>query len=488
MLGGTGSDVGKSLIATGLCRIFLQDGYHPAPFKAQNMALNSYATPDGKEIGRAQAVQAEAAGIPCSTDMNPLLLKPSGEHTSQVVLNGVAIGNRDCFGYYRNAGREMLRKEVQNAFTRLAAKFNPIVMEGAGSIAEINLQDTDLVNMSMARYADAKVILVADIDRGGVFASAYGSIMLQSPEDRKRIKGIIVNKFRGDLRLFDSGRKMMEEICGVPVLGVVPFAKDIHIEEEDSVALSVKKKDAVAGKINVAVVLTDHISNYTDFDMLERQPTVNLYYASTPARLKEADIIILPGSKSTIADLRKLNETGMAEAIKAAYLEGKCVAGICGGFQMMGLSVSDPEGVEGEPTRIKGLGILPVETVMDGSKITRQVVFKMPGNDEECRGYEIHNGRTILSGRALPACILSDGTGEGCMAETGNAFGSYIHGIFDNQAAIERILAGRRMRDDVKAVPTDHRRFKEEQYDKLARHLRRHIDIDHLYKIMSEND
>lgn len=488
MLGGTGSDVGKSLIATGLCRIFLQDGYHPAPFKAQNMALNSYATPDGKEIGRAQAVQAEAACIPCSTDMNPLLLKPSGEHTSQVVLNGVAIGNRDSFAYYREEGRDFLRNEVQAAFTRLAGKFNPIVMEGAGSIAEINLQATDLVNMSMARYADAKVILVADIDRGGVFASAYGSIMLQSPEDRQRIKGIIVNKFRGDLRLFDKGRKMMEDVCGVPVLGVVPFASDIHIEEEDSVALAGKKRAAVADKINVAVVMTSHISNYTDFDMLERQPSINLYYASTPEQLRKADFIILPGSKSTIADLRKLNESGMADAITEAYRGGICVAGICGGYQMMGQSVSDPAGVEGEPTRIKGLGILPVETEMTEKKITRQVEFRFMGKEEACRGYEIHNGRTTLSADANPACILSDGSQDGCVAMRGNAFGTYIHGFFDNTAAIEHIFLSCRRLDDAKAGLTDHRRYKEEQYDRLARHLRRHIDIDHLYKIMSDND
>ena len=229
MLAGTGSDVGKSIITAALCRIFKQDGYRPAPFKAQNMALNSYATPEGLEIGRAQAVQAEAAGVPCHTDMNPLLLKPSSDHTAQVVLNGRPIGNRDAYEYFRKEGREELRKEVNAAFDRLAARYNPIVMEGAGSISEINLRDTDLVNMPMACYAGADVLLVADIDRGGVFASVYGSVMLQTPEDRKRIKGIIVNKFRGDIRLFEPGIKMMEELCGIPVLGVVPYYKDIHI-------------------------------------------------------------------------------------------------------------------------------------------------------------------------------------------------------------------------------------------------------------------
>ena len=235
MLAGTGSDVGKSVIATALCRIFRQDGYNPAPFKAQNMALNSYATPDGLEIGRAQAVQAEAAGIACHTDMNPLLLKPSSDHTSQVVLNGKPVGNMGAYDYFRkDEGREVLRREVHAAFDRLSSRYNPIVMEGAGSISELNLRDTDLVNLPMARYAGAKVILVADIDRGGVFASAYGSVALQTPEDKRLIKGIIVNKFRGDLRLFEEGRKILEDICKVPVLGVVPYFKDIHIEEEDS--------------------------------------------------------------------------------------------------------------------------------------------------------------------------------------------------------------------------------------------------------------
>ena len=248
MFAGTGSDVGKSIVAAAFCRIFRQDGYQPAPFKAQNMALNSFVTPDGLEIGRAQAVQAEAAGIPCHTDMNPLLLKPQSDHTSQVVLHGKPIGNKDAYDYWRKGNHNshvstlnsQFRKEVCDAYDRLAARYNPIVMEGAGSISEINLRNTDLVNLPMARHAKADVILVGDIDRGGVFASVYGSIALQTPEDRKMIKGIIINKFRGDMRLFEEGRKMMEDICGIPVLGVIPYMKDIHIEEEDSVALAMK--------------------------------------------------------------------------------------------------------------------------------------------------------------------------------------------------------------------------------------------------------
>ena len=349
MLAGTGSDVGKSILAAALCRIFKQDGYAPAPFKAQNMALNSYATPEGFEIGRAQAVQAEAAGIPCHTDMNPLLLKPQSDHTSQVILNGKPIGNKDAYDYWRRGTSDIdFRKEVCAAFNRLATKYNPVVMEGAGSIAEINLKDRDLVNLSMARHAKADVILVGDIDRGGVFASVYGSIMLQTPEDRKLIKGIIINKFRGDMRLFAEGRKMLEDICGIPVLGVVPYFKDIYIEEEDSVSLEKKQRELAEGKVNIAVVLLRHISNFTDFDTLERDPRVNLFYTNNVSDIQRADIIILPGTKATLDDLLELRRNGCAQAIQRAHRDGKMVIGICGGYQMLGQTVSDPQHLEGD--------------------------------------------------------------------------------------------------------------------------------------------
>ena len=375
MFAGTGSDVGKSIVATAFCRIFLQDGYTPAPFKAQNMALNSYATPDGFEIGRAQAVQAEAAGVPCHTDMNPLLLKPNSDHTSQVVLNGKPIGNQHATQYFRKEGREVLRQAVHEAFDRLSARYNPIVMEGAGSIAEINLRDVDIVNMSMARYADAAVILVADIDRGGVFAAVYGTLMLLTEEERRHVKGIIINKFRGDMRLFDEGRRMIEELCGIPVLGVLPYFKDIHIEEEDSVSLEKKSLEAVAGKVNVAVVMLRHLSNFTDFDVLERDPRVHLFYTNNIEEIRKADIIILPGTKSTIADMIELRRNGCAQAILQAHHDGKTVIGICGGYQMMGEEILDPQQVEGDIERIPGLGILPVVTTMSGEKRTVQVTF-----------------------------------------------------------------------------------------------------------------
>ena len=346
MFAGTGSDVGKSIVAAAFCRIFRQDGYQPAPFQAQNMALNSYATPEGLEIGRAQAVQAEAAGIACHTDMNPLLLKPQSDHTSQVVLNGKPIGSKSAYDYWRRGASDIdFRQEVCQAFDRLAARYNPIVMEGAGSISEINLRDTDLVNLPMARHAKADVILVGDIDRGGVFASVYGSIALQTPEDRQLIKGIIINKFRGDLRLFEDGKRMLEEICGIPVLGIIPYFKDIHIEEEDSVALAQKSMQLAHGKVNIAVVMLQHLSNYTDFDALEQDPRVHLFYTNNVEDIRKADIIIVPGSKSTLHDLYELRRNGVAQAIVRAHREGASVLGICGGYQLMGVEVCDPDHV-----------------------------------------------------------------------------------------------------------------------------------------------
>jgi adenosylcobyric acid synthase len=466
MFVGTGSDVGKSILAAAFCRIFRQDGYAPAPFKAQNMALNSYATPDGFEIGRAQAVQAEAAGIPCETDMNPLLLKPSSDHTSQVVLHGKPLGNQHAYDYWRRGTSDIdYRMEVCKAFDRLASRFNPIVMEGAGSISELNLRDTDLVNLPMARHAHADVILVGDIDRGGVFASVYGSIALQTAEDRKLIKGIIINKFRGDMRLFAEGRRMLEDLCGVPVLGVVPYYKDIYIDEEDSVALEHKRRQLLAGKVNVAVVLLRHISNYTDFGTLERHPRVNLFYTNNISDLEQADIIIVPGTKSTLADLMELRRNGCAQAIVRAHRDGKMVIGICGGYQMLGLSVDDPDGVEGSIASLPGLGLLPIHTTMSAEKTTRQVSFQF--NGQSCQGYEIHQG-------------VSD-TEEAIM-QTNHCIGTYIHGFLDNQSVIDYLLG---TKQPVAAQDADS--FKNEQYNKLAAHVRQYVDIPRIYEILSHD-
>ena len=483
MFAGTGSDVGKSIIAAAFCRIFRQDGYHPAPFKAQNMALNSYATPDGLEIGRAQAVQAEAAGIACHTDMNPLLLKPQSDHTSQVVLGGKPIGTKNAYDYWRRGQSDIdFRGEVCKAFDRLAARYNPIVMEGAGSISEINLRDTDLVNMSMARHAHADVILVGDIDRGGVFASVYGSIALQTPEDRPLIKGIIVNKFRGDMSLFAEGRRMMEDLCGVPVLGIVPYYKDIHIEEEDSVALSQKSMEAERGKVNIAVVMLQHLSNYTDFDSLEQDPRVHLFYTNNVDDIKKADIIILPGTKSTLHDLYELRRNGCAQAIVRARRNGATVLGICGGYQMMGIEVCDPHHVEGDIERLPGLGLLPTTTNMSGEKTTRQVTC------EYGQGYEIHMGETHPFGDAphSPLLHLGDGREDGYLVDA-KCMGTYVHGILDNTPFVEFLLAPFAEKMALAGKPFDYHAFKEEQYDKLAAHVRQHVDMERIYKILTDD-
>ena len=486
MFAGTGSDVGKSIIATAFCRIFRQDGYTPAPFKAQNMALNSFATPDGLEIGRAQAVQAEAAGVPCHTDMNPLLLKPQSDHTSQVVLNGKPIGNRDAYDYFRKEGRQELREAVYAAYDRLAARHNPIVLEGAGSLAEINLRDSDLVNVPMAMHAGADIILVGDIDRGGVFASVYGSVMLLRPEERRYVKGIIINKFRGDLRLFEEGRRMLEQLCGIPVLGVVPYYHDIHIEEEDSVALAAKSAAAQRGKVNVAVVLLRHISNFTDFNVLEQDPRVHLFYSNNVDEIAKADIVIIPGSKSTLDDLYEMRRNGVAQAILRARREGATVLGICGGYQMMGQQIRDPRHVEGDIEAMPGLGLLPMVTEMLPEKVTRQVRFTMAaGETTPMEGYEIHMGETIPveGSKASPLNRLEDGKTDGCFVD-GKCMGSYIHGILDNTAFIDFLLEPHKAKLDAAASSFDYHAFKEQQYDLLAEHVRGHVDVPLLYKIL----
>ena len=446
--------------------------------------------------------------------MNPLLLKPQSDHTSQVILNGRPLGNKDAYDYWRRkpvlplsrgsqrgseqgnveadqttptpsySGGERIdyRKEVCSAFDRLAARYNPIVMEGAGSIAEINLKDRDLVNMSMARHAKADVILVGDIDRGGVFASVYGSIALQSPEDRKLIKGIIINKFRGDMRLFEEGRKMLEDLCGVPVLGVIPYYKDIHIEEEDSVALAQKSFEMQQGKVNVAVIMLQHLSNYTDFDALEQDPRIHLFYTNNVDDIHKADIIILPGTKSTLHDLYELRRNGCAQAIIQAHRNGASVLGICGGYQLMGIEVCDPNHVEGDIERLPGLGLLPVTTTMSGEKVTRQV---------ECeygKGYEIHMGETLPFGEALPSPLLhlSDGRQDGYLVDN-KCMGTYVHGILDNASFVDFLLQPYAEKLSQTNASFDYQAFKEEQYDKLADHVRQHVDMQKIYQILTND-
>lgn len=481
MFVGTASDVGKSIITAGFCRILKQDGFQPAPFKGQNMSLNSYATPEGFEIGRAQAVQAEAAGIPCHTDMNPVLLKPTSDKTSQVIVNGKPIGTQSAWDYFMGNNRQELFTEVMNAYDRLAARYAPVIMEGAGSISELNLKERDITNMRLAIHANAATYLIGDIDRGGIFASLYGTMALLSPGEKACIKGIIINKFRGDSRLFTDGRKMIEDLCGVPVIGVLPYFKDIFIEEEDSVSPALKQRTLATNKINVAVILLHRLSNFTDFDRLEKDPRVNLFYTADPAAIAKSEIIILPGSKNTIEDLLAIKNNGIALAVTEAHKKGKTVVGICGGYQMMGNTIEDPYEVESNKGKVAGLGLLPVHTILGREKTTLQRHFTYRQYSAVCTGYEIHMGQTTITGAGHePVLTFTDGHTDGCYL-TGACWGTYVHGILDNEAVVNDLLSA--FTSDA-AASFDYRQFKEDQYDKLALHMREHLDINQVYQNM----
>lgn len=479
MFVGTGSDVGKSVINAAFCRIFLQDGHKPAPFKAQNMSLNSYATPDGLEIGRAQAVQAEACGIDCRVEMNPVLLKPTSNQSSQVVLNGKPIGNKTASEYFLKTDRNMLFDEAFKSFKKLEEDYNPVVIEGAGSISEMNLWDKDITNMRIALAANAATYLIADIDKGGIFASVYGTIQLLPPEERKLIKGIIVNKFRGDIALFEDGKKILEELTGIPVVAIIPYYRDIFIDDEDSVVLDKKLASFSDNKINVVVVLLKHMSNFTDFNVLERIPEAHLFYTHSAEDILNADIVIIPGSKNVIEDLLYLRKTGLAKAIIEAHENGKSVYGICGGFQMMGEEINDPYHVEGDVEMIKGLGILPVTTTLTKEKITEQCNFNYMENEENCKGYEIHMGESI-SDKSSPVNKLTSGESDGYYLNP-KTWGSYIHGIFDNMPVLKDIIenAGGKEPGEFNI-----KEFKETQYDKLAELVRSKSDMEYIYKSM----
>jgi adenosylcobyric acid synthase len=489
MFAGTASDVGKSVITAGFCRILSQDGWRPAPFKAQNMSLNSYVTPEGLEIGRAQAVQAEAAGIPCHSDMNPVLLKPTGDSHAQLVLHGKPAGSQSAYHYFMGRDREALWCEVRQAYDRLAHRFNPVVLEGAGSISELNLRSRDITNMRMALHAGADVYLVADIDRGGVFASVYGTLALLPPEEKALIRGVIINKFRGDARLFAVGRKQLEELTGVPIVGVLPYYRDIHIEEEDSVVLRQKHAAHKPGAVNVAIVRLPHLANFTDFAVLERASALHVYYTDDPVELGEAAVIILPGTKNTIGDLLAMRELGVDKAVIAAAAVGVTVIGICGGYQMMGLTIADPHGVEGEPQTVSGLDLLPVHTVLSKEKTTVRRRFRFGEQGAFCEGYEIHMGQTVADGgtdqQASGGTAAFDRRGERPVnfpAVPGEApdgyrvsdrcWGTYMHGILDNPAVVKQILGV--------DIP-DYRSFRERQYDRLADHIRANIDLEFVY-------
>ncbi len=478
MFVGTGSDVGKSIINTAVCRILKNDGYTPAPFKAQNMSLNSYATPDGLEIGRAQAVQAEACGLECEVEMNPVLLKPTGEMNSQVVLLGKPVGNQSAKEYFLSDGKKNLFLKAVDAYNKLANKFNPIVLEGAGSISELNLKSKDITNMKMAVETGACTYLVSDIDRGGVFASVYGSIMLLSEEERKQIKGIVINKFRGDLELFSEGRKILEEITSVPVVGVIPYFTGINIEEEDSVSLLKKQTKASIGKINVAVIHLRQLSNFTDFNRFNEIDEVNLYFSSDPKELEKADIIIIPGSKNTIKDMSFLQETGLKQLLLGWHEKGKSIYGICGGYQIMGKQILDPHHIESSNDKIEGLGILPVVTEMTTDKNSTQCTFSFREEPDTCEGYEIHMGTTSFLTDQNPVATLQNGIKDGFF-KNHKTWGSYVHGIFDNSCVIESVLK------PFLKTPINlpnYKKYKNEQYDKLAEFVGQYLNMEKIYK------
>ena len=496
---GTGSDVGKSILVAGLCRILKQDGYRAAPFKAQNMALNSFITPEGGEMGRAQVVQAEAAGIEPHVDMNPILLKPTSNVGSQVILHGKVLGNYTAEEYYQK--KADLVRQVMESYHRLEEKYDVILMEGAGSAAEINLREKDLVNLSMAERVAAPVLLVADIDRGGVFASIVGHMELFTPAERDMVKGFIINKFRGDPSLLRSGLEFLETRTGKPVLGLVHYYKDIHIPEEDSVALDLKmqvERERGQEQVRIGVVRLPHISNYTDFDSLEQEPSVDLTYFTIPEQIFDLDLVILPGSKNTLNDLHYLQNQGIAEAIISFHAKGGTVVGICGGYQMLGRKVLDPLGVESDLQELAGLGLLDMETELLGEKVTTQVKARLLWSEladpeEEVRGYEIHMGQSRVIGPTTPLLEIVERNGrpvqvkDGLVSSDGRVWGSYLHGLFDNDGLRHRVISRFQQGDDL--VPTRERlssfnHWKEEQYDKLATHLRKHIDMDRIYQII----
>ena len=480
MIQGTMSNAGKSLLCAGLCRVLKQDGYRVAPFKSQNMALNSFITADGGEMGRAQVVQAEAAGIAPDVRMNPILLKPTTDVGSQVIVNGQVRGNMRAMEYYRRK-REFV-PEVMKAYDSLASQYDIIVIEGAGSPAEINLKQEDIVNMGLAKLVDAPVLLVGDIDRGGVFAQLYGTVALLENDERARIKGTVINKFRGDKAILEPGLKTLEELCGVPVAGVIPY---VHVDIDDEDSLSERfSRDTRRKLLDIAVIRLPRISNFTDFAPFERYGNVSVRYVTSVEDLHDPDMILLPGTKSTISDLLWLRQCGLEAAISKAASAGTLVMGICGGYQMLGTSVSDPDQVEAAGvTEIAGLGLLPMDTVFRGDKVqtqTRGVFAGVTGmldglNGLSYEGYEIHMGR---SQETLPP--LNGG---------GNIYGSYIHGIFDAPQIADTILKAlcRQKGLDFAALETyDAAEYKQRQYDLLADAVRQGLDMDLIYRILNQ--
>ncbi|MBT3355379.1 MAG: cobyric acid synthase [Candidatus Scalindua sp.] len=504
MVQGTGSDVGKSILVCALCRIFRQEGLKVAPFKSQNMSNNSYVTADGREMGRAQVAQAEAAGILPIAEMNPILLKPSGNNGSQIITMGRPLRHMTANEYYKN--KDSMLEIAKEAYESLSNEYDVIVIEGAGSPAEINIKDDDIVNMKMAEIADAPVILVTDIERGGSFAWIVGTLELLDSDERDRVMGVIINKFRGDMGILEPGIQMLEERINKPVLGVLPYYTNIEVDDEDSVSLDRKnkKQDARGEKqeslIDVVIIRLPRISNFTDFDILIKEKSLNVRFVEDARSIGNPDLIILPGTKNTIGDLESIKENGIANAVIKVAKSGTMIIGICGGYQMLGSVIRDPENAESKTLETDGLGLIDVRTLFRLEKSTHQVkatlhdrgtdIFKGLNTDNEITGYEIHMGETeLLNGTAPFLKILERSDKEvsmddGAVSSDGNVIGSYLHGIFDNDEF--RLELINRLRESKGLPPMLAEELntvdKEAEYDKLADWFREHIDIDLIYE------
>lgn len=488
MVQGTMSNAGKSFLAAGLCRIFHQDGYRVVPFKSQNMALNSFITKEGLEMGRAQVMQAEAAGVPPLCAMNPILLKPTSDVGSQVIVNGISRGNMDARTYF--AYKKSLIPDIAAAFQALEAQADLIVIEGAGSPAEVNLRENDIVNMGLAQLVDAPVLLVGDIDRGGVFAQLFGTVALLKKQERERVQGFVINRFRGDESLLTPGIDLLTEKTGIPTVGVLPYLR-IRLDDEDSLSGRLSRREAVPGTVDIAVIRLPHLSNFTDFDAFDPIPEAAVRYVDRPESLQGADLVILPGTKNTIGDLRWLKAQGFVPAIRD-YARNHPVLGICGGYQMLGLSVEDPLSME-EGGREEGLCLLPVRTVLRGEKTTREVSGTITAASgllaglcgRTASGYEIHMGETAWTGRGVSP--FADLSGQPDGAVSGSVYGTYLHGLFDADGLAHdtvALLAGKKGIALSGESPRNARAFRETQYDLLADSIRSHLDMKAVYGML----
>ncbi len=497
MIQGTASSVGKSIMVAALCRIFRQDGYRVAPFKAQNMALNSFVTAEGGEIGRAQVVQAEAAGIAPTVDMNPVLLKPTTDTGCQVIVLGKMTRTISARNYYKYT--PSLLKTVSESLEHLRAAYDIVVIEGAGSPAEINLKDKEIVNMRIARMSGTPVLLVGDIDKGGVFASLVGTLELLDEDERRYVKGLIINKFRGDVTLLKSAIEFLEKRTGKPMLGVVPYFRDIRIAQEDSVYLDEREESQAKGDLDIAVIRLPHISNYDDFDPLEEEGCM-VHYITQRFELSNPHLIILPGTKSTIADLNYLRRSGLATTILTRAKAGTPVVGICGGYQMLGQKILDPQRVESKETEVTGLGLLNVVTEFVPEKSTRQVRARslsdlglLAGTQGQAlTGYEIHMGQTRSEEKSSAFQITETPQGpadypDGVLNPQGTILGTYMHGLFYNDGFRQVFLNNLRRYWELEESKDSSINIKEQQYDKLAELVRRSLDITQIYRIMEES-